>query len=167
MGNFEGASLNSGSAVTSFRGSWSLSYDDNSVVNLYGINFLADIPLTSLILEPNPLGVTLFDTSNVAAYLSFSDTVLSGVFVGGTVNYVTAMNIRDDDFTVFYDDTSTLNSLSWGISTESGIIQANELTGSFTSTPVPLPNTVWLIGSCLFAMFRFSRKQQVAIKKIA
>ncbi len=155
-GTFAGANLGTSSSVDQISGSWSLIYDSDDV-NLIGSTFL-DPALTAFSLNPNPLGVTTFDLANTLGQLYFDNSALDIVTIGGVNAGAGGLNSGDDDFWAVYDGGS-LDSLAWSLADEPGFAEfADEYSGSYAASSVPLPATVWLFGIGLVGLVARQRR---------
>lgn len=123
---------------------------DDSVLSGSGFEIIDSITLNSLTLNPSPLGATVFTVGNSAAELLFIDGVLASLFIGGTINGVTAVLPAADDWVVAYGGTGSRPLAAASIASNSaGYSFYSESSGSFTlrgipSEPVPEPSCLVL-----------------------
>ena len=142
------ADFPSGSAVPTLSGSFDAIFDD-SVVTGTGNEVFQDLSiLTSFSLNPNPLGSTNFDTSNVGMTLGFNDGVFDYAFLGGLPD-VNTITFAEDDFIVAFTPTenSWFISVDYTVATEEGFRSASSNDGSASGSlrVVPEPTTLALL----------------------
>lgn len=145
-GSFSGSDFSSGSLGT-LSGSFSAFLDDAMYTGV-GFENLNDLAiLTSLTLNPNPLGTTTFDTSNVGVDLTLNNGIISSIFIGGLPNVSGQSSTTDDFLVAFSGSTGNVTSISYTIASEDGVPDAGTTSGSFSSreASVPVPATVALL----------------------
>lgn len=139
--------------VATLSGSFEAVFDDTILSGSGFEQFVDQTILTSFSLVPNPLGVTMFDTSNVGATLPFLDGILTEFRIGGLINGATFVSPGTDDFVITFvaagGSPLPANSASvsiaafagtaWGTQTTSGLV-------TVSSVPVPAPVTLLLFG---------------------
>ena len=153
----------SGSAVPTLSGSFDAIFDDSVVIGT-GNEVFQNLPiLTSFSLNPNPLGSTNFDTSNVGMTLGFNYGVFDYAFLGGLPN-VTGIVFAEDDFIVAFSlENSSFISVNYSVATEEGFRSAFSSDGSASGSlrAVPEPTTLALFGLGLAGM-GFARRRNSA-----
>lgn len=134
--------------VSNLSGSFEGMFDD-SVVTGVGFETFNETGLTSFTLNPNPLGTTLFDTSNVAFRMAYNNGSLFSIVVGGIGGGANGISGSSDDFqvTVLANGNLSLPASRYSIATEAGIETADSGQGtlSVTTSAVPEPGTVALL----------------------
>ena len=147
-GLFSGENVSASPSAIS--GSWAASFDTSTLIGGTGsITVNAD----SFVLNPNPLGVTVFDTSNVQVWGQFSSNELTTLHVGGEFNGGPGgMSFGADDFHAFYTGSELpLVSLEWTIASNPKVLEsADTLSGG--ATIVPTPAAGWLLAFAITSL---------------
>jgi len=159
QGNFTASEFNSGT-VSTLSGSFEAIFDDSVVTGTgTGIEAFHDLQiLTSFTLDPNPLGSTIFNTSNVGLDLHFLNGGFYGAFLGGLPN-VSAQSGDQDDLFVSYRN-GQVSWLAYTIAAETGIPMAGTTSGRISASAVPESTTLTLMGLGLAGIgYRRKRKK--------
>ena len=163
-GSFSGTDLTPNSAVTSLSGSWSFEFDEAQVVGSGPEEFLG-LMLSSLSIAPNPIGGTTFDNSNAFGYVRFLEGDLQTLGVYGAPADVGTLNTADDFTVSYFGSSQDVASIRWSLAAEPSFTflgSADELTGSFQSTIVPVPAAAWLFASAL-GLFGYMAKRRANV----
>ena len=127
--------------IPEISGSWSVFFDDSGLLGSGGESS-GELTPTSFSLTPNPLGATLFDSSNVGVELVFGDGSLVNIYVGGLLNGV-QFATSGTDFVVDYESSGEPTLFAYRIETIGGVTE--NILGSFTATSVSIPEPTTLI----------------------
>ena len=143
--------------VPELSGSWSFEFDD-SVVAGNPDNLFSNVILTSISLN-SAVGSTVYNTSNAAAGIQYTNGIFSGITIGGTAGGdESIIDFSNDDWFVTYSPSgvATMAFLNSGAVPQ---MQSGAATGSFTAVPEPGPS---LIALALVPALAFLRKRSRA-----
>ena len=131
----------------SISGTFGFQFNDSGVTT--GFQTFSNLPLSSLTLNPNPIGGTTFTTSNTGAEVTYINGTLFQIAVGGLISGIASMNIGTEDFRAIFSISSPTTP---DVGFAQGIPVGGNGTGSLTITSVPEPGAFWLLGASLIAL---------------
>lgn len=130
--------------------SFSFTFDDNAVTGV-GTEFF-NPALSTLIVNPNPIGGTPFTTANSSVRLTYESGVFDSLWVYGNPNGISTM-LDSDDF--FIDFGSDMNASSLLAVTNPGLVgQDLAPTGTVAIVPEPASSLLFVSGLLPFVMRR-------------
>jgi hypothetical protein len=134
-----------------FQGTWSFNFDE-SLVNGSGLEIF--FPTMMSFSSLDPVGSTVFNSSNTLAEVVYVGGELQGILIGG-VPLGLAIDNAYDDFQVAYHQNGGINTALASNANSNGVLSGSGLSGSFvTAIPEPTGFAFLLTGLVVVASRR-------------
>jgi len=171
-GNFA-ASTSFQYPIQEISGSWEVQFDTDNVIDT-GLSVLRSsdghVELVSFSILPTPFGFTTFDNSNVFVNLSFLEGGLTSIsfWTGAVFSVENGVN----DLVISYrsstggtselsEEFGSADAILWNVQRQRTNVNAENVSGRYDSTAVPVPPTFALILLSYSAYFAMRRSKFV------